>query len=85
MTLSIRNQNAERRARDIARRTGKSITTVIAEALVEYEARHAADDKAERFRRLENLVAEIARMPVKDPRSAKEIMDDLYDEDGLPK
>ena len=85
MTLSIRNVNAERRARDIARRTGKSITAVIDEALAEYEIRHAVDEKAERFRRLEVLVAEIARMPLKDPRSSKEIMDDLYDEYGLPK
>ena len=69
----------------MARRTGKSITAVIDEALAEYEIRHAADEKAERFRRLEELVAEIARMPVKDPRSSKEIMDDLYDEYGLPK
>lgn len=85
MTLSIRNVNAERRARELAQRTGKSITAVIDEALAEYEARHAAGEKADRFRRLEELVAEIARMPVKDPRSSKEIMDDLYDEFGLPK
>ena len=85
MTLSIRNPAVEQRARQMAARTGKSITAVVDEALCEYEARRAADSKAQRFRELEALLAEFDALPVVDTRSAKEIMDDFYDENGLPK
>lgn len=84
MTLSIRNPTVERRAREMASRTGKSITAVVDEALREYAARRPADDKTRRFRELELLLAELDAAPTGDRRSAKEIMDDLYDENGLP-
>lgn len=85
MTLSIRNPAVEQRARQMAARTGKSITAVVDEALCEYEARRGVDDKTRRFRELKALLAEFDALPVVDTRSSKEIIDDLYDEDGLPK
>ena len=85
MTLSIRNPSVERRAREMAARTGKSITAIVDEALREYAARRPADDKTRRFRELDALLTEFDARPPVDPRSAKEIMDDLYDENGLPK
>ena len=84
MTLSIRNPVVEDRARRLAVRTGKSITEVVDEALAEYQARHAVDDRERRFRELDTLLAELDAGPVADPRSSTQIMDDLYDEDGLP-
>ena len=43
MTLSIRNPAVEQRARQMAARTGKSITAVVDEALCEYEARRGVE------------------------------------------
>jgi antitoxin VapB len=85
MTLSIRNPSVERRVREMAARTGKSITAVVDDALREYAARRPADDKTRRFRELDAILAEFDAMPAVDTRSAKEIMDDLYDDAGLPK
>ena len=85
MTLSIRNPAVEQRARQMAARTGKSITAVVDEALCEYEARRGVDDKTRRFQEIEAILAELDKLPIIDTRSAKEIMDDFYDEDGLPK
>jgi hypothetical protein len=50
-----------------------------------YEASPPLDDKEERFRRLRAILEEFDRAPVLDPRSSQELMDDLYDQDGLPK
>lgn len=85
MTLSIRNPAVESRARDMAARTGKSITSVVDEALREYEARRGVSDKTRRFQEIETILAELDALPVNDHRTAKEIMDDFYDEDGLPR
>ena len=85
MTLSIRNPAVEQRARQMAARTGKSITAVVDEELCEYEARRGVDEKTRRFRELEALLAEFDALLVVDGRSSRELIDDLYDENGLPK
>lgn len=85
MTLSIRHPEADRLAREIARRTGKPITTVVTEALTRYASESDSERIAQRRAAIEELVAEIKKRPVLDSRSSQEIMDDLYDENGLPK
>ncbi len=39
----------------------------------------------ERLARVRAIQERIAALPVLDPRSGQEIMDDFYDENGLPK
>ena len=85
MTLSIRNPVVEDRARRLAVRTGKSITAVVDQALAEYEARRALDERAAGFAELEVLFQQWDAIPDADPRTTAELLDDLYDEDGLPK
>lgn len=85
MTLSIRNPEVEARARRLATRTGQSITAVVDQALAEYEARRAVAERAAKFAELESLLKVWDAIPVTDSRSSAELMDDLYDEDGLPK
>lgn len=85
MTLSIRDVQTDRLARDLAKRTGKPITTVVKEALSDYAAKAPISDAEERIRGIHELLAKLDKAPIKDHRSAKEIMDDLYDENGLPK
>lgn len=85
MTLSIRDPDTDRLARELARRTGKPITTVVKEALNDYAARAPESEAEERIRGIYELLKELDKAPIRDHRSAREIMDDLYDENGLPK
>jgi antitoxin VapB len=85
MTLSIRDPEVDRLARDLANRTGEPITKVVKTALKQYRATLPPASADQRLQRINELVERIAAMPVADPRSSKELLDDLYDEDGLPK
>lgn len=84
MTLSIKNPEAERLARALARRTGESITDAVITALRERLKREQGRRKGE------DLVAELmeisrrcAALPVLDSRQPEEIIG--YDELGLPR
>lgn len=84
MALNIKNERVHALAREAARRTGKTQTAVIEQALEELLARaRAADEDEERWRRVRRTLAEF------DKRLAgKPLMDvnDLYDaETGLPR
>ena len=80
MALSVKNDEADRLARELARKTGESITEAIVVALRERLERHRT--LAALTPRLLRLVAEVADYPVLDPRTADEILG--YDEHGLP-
>lgn len=83
MVLSIKDAEVDRLARELAKKTGKSLTEAVADALREQMARE------ERKRRpsdaLVNEVMAISRhycsLPLKDTRSAEDIIG--YDADGL--
>jgi antitoxin VapB len=83
MALSIKDPEADRLARRLARLTGESITQTVKAALrdrLEHEQRRrgARIDRA----RIDEIVAGIAALPVVDPRSPDELIG--YDELGLP-
>jgi len=83
MALSIDHPDADKLARELARRQKKSVTQAVMDAL-------EAELKRERQRRRgEDLIArvrkiteEFAALPVLDDRSPDEILG--YDENGLP-
>jgi antitoxin VapB len=84
MPLSIKDPEADQLARNLARRTGETITQAVIAALRERLAREQRKDES-----IENLVEEImaiskhcAALPLLDARSADEIIG--YDERGLP-
>lgn len=82
MALSIKDPEADRLAREVARVTGESLTAAVVQSLRERLAR------VRRFRgpRLSEQIMDIARrsaqLPVKDDRAADELVG--YDEHGLP-
>jgi antitoxin VapB len=84
MPLSIKDPDTERLARDLARRTGESITVATRRALEERLRR--VGGVHEKTRLLDDL-AEIrlrcAALPIIGDRQADEIID--YDEHGLPR
>jgi antitoxin VapB len=84
MALSIRNKEAERLAREVARETGETITQAIMRSLEERLLRVSGRRTAA------NLTEEILRissrcsvLPDIDRRGADEILG--YDEDGVPR
>lgn len=83
MSLNIKNEHVHALAREAARRTGRSQTSVIEQALEEFVARLADDDEAERAKtaRINRILAEFDKRLAGGPPLST---DDLYDERGLP-
>jgi antitoxin VapB len=81
MALSIKSDEADRLARELAAETGQSITTVVTAALQARldELRRSRQGLA---RRLLAISADASRLPRRDDRTDDEIIG--YDDDGLP-
>lgn len=83
MVLSIKNDEADRLARELAAETGESMTQAVVTALrerLDRERRRRGGSIAEK---LERLAEEFQALPVLDDRSADDIIG--YDEHGLPR
>jgi antitoxin VapB len=81
MALSVKNQEADRLARELADTTGESITEAVLVALRERLERERG--RSGMVAGLNRLVEELAAYPVLDHRLADEILG--YDERGLPR
>jgi len=83
VTLNIKDPEAERLAREMARRTGTTMTAAVVAALRESLAREERKVRnAEDFvREIMDVAEHCSRLPVLDRRSDEAI---LYDEHGLP-
>lgn len=83
MALSIKSDEADQLARELAAETGETLTEAVVIALRERldreHARHAASMRA----RLARLAADVAVLPVADSRAPEEIIG--YDDAGLPR
>jgi antitoxin VapB len=75
MTVLIKDDEADRLIRQLAERTGETITDAVKGAVAEKLARTPLSEKevAERLRRIEAIVARADAMPTLDHRSADEI------------
>ena len=83
MALSIKNPEADRLAREIAARTGESLTEVVVKALRERLRREEGRVRgASLAEELAAIRGRCATLPVLDLRSPEEIIG--YDRDGLP-
>lgn len=83
MALNIKDPTADRLVRELATRTGESITTAVTIAVRERLERIGGMAPAEvRKQELLRIAKEAAALPVLDDRSPDEIIG--YDEDGLP-
>lgn len=82
MALSIKSDEADHLARDLAAETGESLTDAVVTALRERldraHARHALSISA----RMRRLQSDAATLPVRDSRTPEEIVG--YDDTGLP-
>ena len=84
--LNIKDAETVRLARELADSTGQPITTAIRIAL-EHEVQRREAEIQETLRRVKEISREFrANMPADwHGKTSKEIMDEMYDEDGLPK
>ncbi len=84
MALNIRNAEAEKLAEELARHTGETKTEAVIKALRDRLARvRRGRSRRPLADELESIAEHCARLPVRDPRSADDILG--YDEHGLPR
>jgi antitoxin VapB len=83
MALNIKDDRADRLVRELAAETGESITMAVTIAAQERLERLRGTAPRERRRdALAQIAARSAARPLRDPRSAEEILG--YGKDGLP-
>ena len=83
MALSIKSDEADHLARELAAETGETLTEAVVIALRERLDREHARHTASMRTRLTRLAADVAALPVADTRAPEEIID--YDDAGLPR
>ena len=83
MALSIKSIETEELAREVAEKTGESLTGAIQKALEERLLRIQRKQQSRALSsQLDAILARVDEMPDLDSRTADEIIG--YDEDGLP-
>src|SRR5262245_27005080 len=84
MALSVKDPEADRLAREVAARTGETLTAAVVVALRERLARLRGRSRRRRLRdELREIAQRCAQLPTLDYRSDDEILG--YDERGLPR
>ncbi len=84
MPISIKSIETERLAREVAAKTGESLTGAIQRALEERLERLKQRRRSQILRsHLEEILQRVDQLPVLDPRAPDEILG--YDEHGLPR
>ncbi|MBV8978047.1 MAG: type II toxin-antitoxin system VapB family antitoxin [Alphaproteobacteria bacterium] len=87
MALHITDPRSDKLARELARATGESLTQAVTKALEERLSRVGKRKAAD----VEKMVAEMTRIARsakglrKLKKSSRELVEELYDEDGLPR
>ena len=81
--MSIKSNEADRLARELAAETGETLTEAVETALRERLEREHARNAASMRARLARLAADAAAMRVADDRTPEEIIG--YDDAGLPR
>jgi antitoxin VapB len=83
MALSIKSEEADRLARDLAATTGESLTDAVTIALRERLERERGRRATNVVIRLRRLSDEVRALPVLDDRPPDDILG--YDQSGLPR
>ena len=82
MALSIKSDEADQLARELAAETGETLTEAVVIALRERLDREHARHGATMRTRLARLAADVAALPVTDSRTPEDVIG--YDDAGLP-
>jgi hypothetical protein len=88
MAITLRNKVLEAKIKEIGRRTGLGPSAVIARA-IEREGAHIETEgdreRQDRVARVEAFLNELPPPTPEERRAVREAMDDMYDENGLPR
>jgi antitoxin VapB len=87
MALHIKSEQVDLLARKVAKKTGETITEAISVALAERLARlqnQTRDNEEELLRDVRAITARVSSKFRNDKRTARELIDALYDDQGLP-
>lgn len=86
MALNIKDAETYRLTKELAQRTGESLTLAVKVSVMErLERQMAASSKESRMEWLDRITKETAEI-MNDGRTSKQLMDELYDDEtGLPK
>jgi antitoxin VapB len=82
MALSIKSDEADQLARELAAETGETVTEAVVIALRERLDREQARHRASMRLRLARLAADVAELPIADGRTPEDIIG--YDSAGQP-
>ncbi len=88
MAITLRNKAVEAKIKAIGRRDGLGPSAVIARAIERDDAIAQSEPAPGHQARLARMEAFLAELPIPtddERRAVQEAMDDMYDEDGLPK
>ena len=84
MPINIKNMETERLAREVAAKTGESLTEAIQKALEQRLERLKQQGKSQILKsQLDDILRRVDQLPVLDSRTPDEILG--YDEHGLPR
>lgn len=88
MGMNIKDPQVHAMARELAARRGTSVTEAVRQALGAELARTAApgpeDIRSTRLEAIRQIQARFSALPIRDPRSSRDLQDSLYDDRGLP-
>jgi len=84
MSLNIKNEEAHRMAKELARTTGESMTVAVSEAIRERLERVRGKSKKDLAERLLEIGRDCAKH-LREPFKSMDHGEFLYDEKGLPK
>jgi antitoxin VapB len=87
MALHIRQERTEKLARELAKRTGETLTGAVHKALEERLGRVAKTNRLSEDAQVAELmtIAERATGLQAEGKTARQLIDELYDENGLPR
>jgi antitoxin VapB len=83
MAISLKDEKSDRLARELARRTGESLTQAVRTALEERLQRLSGRSRVETIReKLNDILGRVDQLPIRDSRPEHEILG--YNESGVP-
>ncbi|MCY4397258.1 MAG: type II toxin-antitoxin system VapB family antitoxin [Rhodospirillaceae bacterium] len=86
MTLNIEDPETDRLARALADATGETIEAAVRTAIEQRLTRECSTERERKLEAVREIVARTSALRWKDSgKSAREMVEGLYDENGLPK
>ena len=86
--MNIKDTRVHAMAKELAARRGTSVTEAVRQALEAELARTTAPGpdrvRSTKLEAICQIQARFSELPIKDPRSSRDLQDSLYDDRGLP-